>query len=247
MCSTSGRPWPQPAGHHPSHRVGIRTLACRGVPAQTRHGCSMQCSGHVARRAGARLAREDAFSGRHQADVGVDQQSTPHQAPFLNDGSYPETSRRSPPPAHALATSWGIWAALRKAIRAFRTNGIAACGAPPAPLPSLPPGRNRPDDADDLAIEVPFNYSPHIKSQRLCAIIHVFIPTCARKSSSTWRTCPAESTYSFRPHRTPSAGRSKTISRVSPRARWKYESSKTAGATSLPSWWAFEMSMTATI
>ena len=51
-----------------SHRVGIRTLACRGVPAQTRHGCSMQCSGHVARRAGARLAREDAFSGRHQAD-----------------------------------------------------------------------------------------------------------------------------------------------------------------------------------
>ena len=124
-----GRPWPQPAGHHPSHRVGIRTLACRGVPAQTRHGCSMQCSGHVARRAGARLAREDAFSGRHQADVGVDQQSTPHQAPFLNDGSYPETSRRSPPPAHALATSWGIWAALRKAIRAFRTNGIAGLRA----------------------------------------------------------------------------------------------------------------------
>ena len=206
----------------------------------------MQCSGHVARRAGARLAREDAFSGRHQADVGVDQQSTPHQAPFLNDGSIlkPRAALRR---LRTLATSWGIWAALRKAIRAFRTNGIAGLRGSARPSPSLPPGRNRPDDADDLAIEVPFNYSPHIKSQRLCAIIHVFIPTCARKSSSTWRTCPAESTYSFRPHRTPSAGRSKTISRVSPRARWKYESSKTAGATSLPSWWAFEMSMTDTI
>ena len=28
-----------------------------------------------------------------------------------------------------LATSWGIWAALRKAIRAFRTNGIAGLRA----------------------------------------------------------------------------------------------------------------------
>ena len=248
MCSTSGRPWPQPAGHHPSHRVGIRTLACRGVPAQTRHGCSMQCSGHVARRAGARLAREDAFSGRHQADVGVDQQSTPHQAPFLNDGSYPETSRRSPPPARSrnIMGNMGCAAKGHSSIP-DQWHRRLACGAPPAPLPSLPPGRNRPDDADDLAIEVPFNYSPHIKSQRLCAIIHVFYPDLCAEIIKYLENVPSGIDVFVSTTSDTKRRRSKTISRVSPRARWKYESSKTAGATSLPSWWAFEMSMTDTI
>lgn len=72
----------------------------------------------------------------------------------------------------------GIWTALRKAIRAFRTNGIAGLrkGFRSPASRDLPPGRNRPDDDDDLAIEIPFNYSPDIKPQRLCAIIHVFYP-----------------------------------------------------------------------